>query len=62
MVYDNEFETMMGRFDNNDAVTVYIWEHLRNQNDSEHNIDITAANIPTLHQTWMPPEDQDTKQ
>ena len=49
----------MGGLENNEAVTDYIWESLGTQNNSEHIVDTATPHIPTLHQTWMTPDDQD---
>ena len=48
-----------GGFENNEAVTDYIWDNLGTQNNSEHIIDTATPHISTLHQTWTTPDDQD---
>ena len=56
VIYDNKFETVMGGFENNDAIIDYIWEILGEHDQAlDQSIYPTTPHVLTLHQIWMPP-------
>ena len=62
VLYDNKYETVMRGLEDNDAITDYIWENLVDQ-AVERSVNTTIhSHIPTSHQTWISPENQDTQQ
>ena len=67
IAYDNTFETVMGGYEDNEAVTNPIWDVLVTREDISEEIFIHTAQgeqqtIPRLHNHWLSTEEQNTLQ
>ena len=67
IICDNKIETVMGGYEDNEAVTNHIWDVLvTGEDSSKENVIHTAQGeqqtIPRLHDDWLSTEEQDTQQ
>ena len=55
VIYDPQFQTVIGGYENNDAVANHIWHKLV-QNESENELveaDKEQKSLPSLHKDWL---------
>ena len=57
VVYDNEFQTVLGGYGDNEALTPHIWESLckNSVENAANDLTTTDQRIPRFHDDWLTP-------
>ena len=63
VVYDNEFQTVLGGYGKNEAVCPHIWENLCIHSRENGLTEVPTADkpIPRLHEDWLTPDQQEDR-